>query len=131
MTKDKKYIENLFRNYKKNIARLRILELNDIDDSDNELGGVDYSSVRVQSSNIASLDNIIIAREREYKQLQKDISTTKILLESLTERDYKLIHGYYIEKLTMVRIAQLWDRDDTKTIWNNKERILGELLEVI
>ena len=42
-----------------------------------------------------------------------------------------LIYNYYIERKTLVRIAQMLDRDDTKTIWRNKERILEEMLEVI
>ena len=34
ITKDKKYIEYLFRNYKRNIARLKILNLNKVTEND-------------------------------------------------------------------------------------------------
>lgn len=130
-TKDKKYIENLLRGYKKNKARLQILEKNLVTDDDYTLAAIDYSKDKVQTSNLSSLDNIIERREKEKEQLVKDISLAEILLESLTERDYMLIHSYYIERKTLVRIAQMLDRDDTKTIWRNKERILDEMLEVI
>lgn len=130
-TKDKKYIENLLRGYKKNKARLQILEKNLVTDDDYTLAAIDYSKDKVQTSNLSSLDNIIERREKEKEQLVKDISLAEILLESLTERDYMLIHSYYIERKTLVRIAQMLDRDDTKTIWRNKDRILEEMLEVI
>lgn len=130
-TKDKKYIENLFKSYKKNKARLQILEKNLVTDDDYTLAAIDYSKDKVQTSNLSSLDNIIERREKEKEQLVKDISLAEILLESLTERDYMLIHSYYIERKTLVRIAQMLDRDDTKTIWRNKDRILEEMLEVI
>lgn len=130
-TKDKKYIENLLRGYKKNKARLQILEKNLVTDDDYTLAAIDYSKDKVQTSNLSSLDNIIERREKEKEQLVKDISLAEILLESLTERDYMLIHSYYIERKTLARIAQMLDRDDTKTIWRNKDRILEEMLEVI
>lgn len=130
-TKDKKYIENLLRRYKKNKARFQILEKGLVTDDDYILGAIDYSKDKVQTSNLSSLDNIVERREKEKEQLIKDISLTEILLESLTGRDYELIYSYYIERKTLVRIAQMLDRDDTKTIWRNKERILEEMLEVI
>lgn len=130
-TKDKKYIENLLRGYKKNKARLQILEKNLVTDDDYTLAAIDYSKDKVQTSNLSSLDNIIERREKEKEQLVKDISLAEILLESLTERDYMLIHSYYIERKTLVRIAQMLDRDDTKTIWRNKSRIINELEELL
>lgn len=134
-TKDKKHIENLLRGYKKNRARLKILENNLVSDDDNVLGAINYTSKlemgNIQTSNISSLDNIIERREKEKEQLIKDITLTEILLDSLTERDYMIIYNFYIERKTLVRIAQMLDRDDTKTVWNNKERILSEMLEVI
>ena len=134
-TKDKKYIENLLRRYKRNKARLSILEKGLVSDEDNILGAIDYTSKlktgNIQTSNINSLDNKIERREKEKEKLIEDITLTEILLESLTERDYMLIYNYYIERKTLVRIAQMLDRDDTKTIWRNKERILEEMLEVI
>ena len=134
-TKDKKYIENLLRRYKRNKARLSILEKGLVSDDDDILGAIDYTSKlkmgNIQTSNINTLDNKIERREKEKEKLIEDITLTEILLESLTERDYMLIYNYYIERKTLVRIAQMLDRDDTKTIWRNKERILEEMLEVI
>lgn len=131
MTKDKKYIENLFRNYKRNQARLKILELNMLDDEDNELSGIDYSSVSVQTSNIASLDNIIMARERELKQLKNNIATTEILLDSLKESDRVIIEAYYIEGKTQVQVAHIINVYEISTVWRNRERILNNLLDIV
>ena len=131
MNRDKFYIENLFRNYKRNKSRLQILDKNLISDDDLLLGAIDYSKEKIQTSNLSSLDNIIEKREKEKDQLIKDITLTEILLNSLTERDYIIINSFYIERKTLVRIAQLLNRDDTKTVWRNKERILNELIEVV
>ena len=131
MNRDKFYIENLFRNYKRNISRLEILENNLISDDDFLLGAIDYSKEKIQTSNLSSLDNIIEKREKEKDQLIKDITLTEILLDSLTERDYLIINSFYIERKTLVRIAQLLNRDDTKTVWRNKERILNTLTELL
>ena len=134
-TKDKKYIENLLRRYKRNKARLSILEKGLVSEDDDILGAIDYTSKlktgNIQTSNINSLDNKIESREKEKEKLIEDITLTEILLESLTERDYMLIYNYYIERKTLVRIAQMLDRDDTKTIWRNKSRIINELEELL
>ena len=131
MNRDKFYIENLFRNYKRNKSRLQILDKNLISDDDFLLGAIDCSKEKIQTSNLSSLDNIIEKREKEKDQLIKDITLTEILLNSLTERDYLIINSFYIERKTLVRIAQLLNRDDTKTVWRNKERILNSLTELL
>ena len=131
MNRDKFYIENLFRNYKRNKSRLQILDKNLISDDDFLLGAINYSKEKIQTSNLSSLDNIIEKREKEKEQLIKDITLTEILLNSLTERDYLIINSFYIERKTLVRIAQLLNRDDTKTVWRNKERILNTLTELL
>ena len=131
MNRDKFYIENLFRNYKRNKSRLQILDKNLISDDDFLIGAIDYSKEKIQTSNLSSLDNIIEKREKEKEQLIKDIALTEILLNSLTERDYIIINSFYIERKTLVRIAQLLNRDDTKTVWRNKERILNSLTELL
>ena len=131
MNRDKFYIENLFRNYKRNKSRLQILDKNLISDDDFLLGAIDYSKEKIQTSNLSSLDNIIEKREKEKDQLIKDITLTEILLDSLTERDYLIINSFYIERKTLVRIAQSLNRDDTKTVWRNKERILNSLTELL
>lgn len=131
MNRDKFYIEELFRNYKRNVSRLEILENNLISDDDFLLGAIDYSKEKIQTSNLSSLDNIVEKREKEKEKLKKEVALTKILLNSLTEKDYLIINSFYIERKTLVRIAQMLNRDDTKTVWRNKERILNELIEVV
>ena len=94
MNRDKFYIENLFRNYKRNKSRLQILDKNLISDDDFLLGAIDYSKEKIQTSNLSILDNIIEKREKEKEQLIKDITLTEILLDSLTERDYIIINSF-------------------------------------
>lgn len=134
-TKDKTYIENLLRSYKKNKARLQILEKGLVSDEDNVIGAINYTSKlkmgNIQTSNLSSLDDIIERRAKEKEKLTNDIVLTEILLDSLTERDYMIVYNYYVERKTLVKIAQLMNRDDTKTVWRNKDRILEEMLEVI
>ena len=132
MTRDKKrYIEALLYNYKKNKARLQILELGLISDDDFILGSIDYSKERVQSSNLSSLDNKIIAREREITRLKKDIKLVEILLSSLSEREHLVIKSFYIENISNVKIADMIDRVDLKTVWRIKDNALKNLTNLI
>ena len=132
MTRDKKrYIEALLYNYKKNKARLQILELGLISDDDFILGSIDYSKERVQSSNLSSLDNKIIAREREITRLKKDIKLVEILLDSLSEREHLVVKSFYIENISNVKIADMIDRTDLKTIWRIKDKALKNMTNLI
>jgi DNA-directed RNA polymerase specialized sigma subunit len=132
MTRDKKrYIEALLYNYKKNKARLQILELGLISDDDFILGSIDYSKERVQSSNLSSLDNKIIAREREITKLKKDIKLVGILLGSLSEREHLVVKSFYIENISNVKIADMIDRVDLKTVWRIKDNALRNMANLI
>ena len=122
MTKDKTaYVEALLYNYKKNKARVRILELGLISDEDFILGSVDYSSDRVQTSNLSSLDDKIIARQKEMGKLKKDIITTDEILGTLKEREKLVVKSFYIDRLPRYKIKYMIDRDDDKTIWRIKK----------
>ena len=135
VTKDKKYIEYLFRNYKRNVARLKILNLNKVTENDYVLGTVNYTNKlkmgNIQTSNLSSLDNIIIKREEEKKQLEEDIQITEILLDSLTEKDKLIINAYYIENKTQIQVANMMNVYELSTVWRNRERILNNLLNII
>lgn len=132
MTRDKKrYIEALLYNYKKNKARLQILELGLISDDDFILGSIDYSKERVQSSNLSSLDNKIIAREREITRLKKDIKLVEILLGSLSEREHLVVKSFYVENISNVKIADMIDRVDLKTVWRIKDNALRNMTNLI
>ena len=132
MTRDKKrYIEALLYNYKKNKARLQILELGLISDDDFILGSIDYSKERVQSSNLSSLDNKVIAREREITRLKKDIKLVEILLSSLSEREHLVVKSFYIENISNVKIADMIDRIDLKTVWRIKDNALKNMTNLI
>ena len=132
MTRDKKrYIEALFYNYKKNKARLQILELGLISDEDFILNGIDYSREKIQTSNLSNLDNQIIAREKEIERLKKDIKLTEILLNSLNERDKLVISKFYIENISNIKIAEMIDRVDLKTVWRIKDIAIRNMASLI
>ena len=77
MTKDKyKYIENLFRNYKKNKSRIKILRLGYITDDDFTISGVDYSKDKIQTSNMSDLSDTVIKREKELEKLIYEVNVT-------------------------------------------------------
>ena len=128
MTKDKiAQVEALLYNYKKNKARVRILELGLISDEDFILGSVDYSSDRVQTSNLSSLDDKIIARQKEMGKLKKDIITTDEMLGTLKEREKVVVKSFYIDRLPRYKIKYMIDRDDDKTIWRIKKRAVESM----
>ena len=132
MTKDKTaYVEALLYNYKKNKARVRILELGLISDEDFVLGSIDYSSDRVQTSNLSSLDNKIIARQREMGKLKKDIIRTDEMLGILKERDRLVVTSFYIDRLPIRKIKYMIDRDDDKTVWRIKREALENMADLV
>lgn len=135
MTKDKKYIENLFRNFKKNKARLKILELGLVTDDDYTLGAIDYSKDKIQTSNLSSLDNIAERREAEKEKLQKDIAITQILLDSMDSRKdsqyKKIIEYYYIENMTQREVMQIINTYDNRHFFNICNKALNSLLEIV
>ena len=132
MTKDKiAQVEALLYNYKKNKARVRILELGLISDEDFILGSMDYSSDRVQTSNLSSLDDKIIARQKEMGKLKKDIITTDEMLGTLKEREKLVVKSFYIDRLPRYKIKYMIDRDDDKTIWRIKKRAVESMASLI
>ena len=132
MTRDKKrYIEALFYNYKKNKARLEILQLGLISEDDFILNSIDYSKEKIQNSILSSLDNQIIAREKEIERLKRDIKLTEILLDSLNERDRLVISKFYIENISNIKIAEMIDRVDLKTVWRIKDIAIMNMANLI
>ena len=132
MTKDKyKYIENLFRNYKKNKSRIKILQLGYITDDDFTINGVDYSKDKIQTSNMSDLSDTVIKREKELEKLIYEVSVTEALLESLNTKDRYIIEAFYIENIRMNKIAVKLNYYEIKTVWNNKDRIMNYLLDLV
>jgi hypothetical protein len=132
MTKDKyKYIENLFRNYKKNKSRIKILNLGMVTDDDFTISGVDYSKDKIQTSNMSDLSDTVIKREKELEKLIYEVSVTEALLESLNTKDRYIIEAFYIENIRMNKIALKLNYYETKTIWINKDRIINSLIDLV
>ena len=132
MTKDKyKYIENLFRNYKKNKSRIKILNLGMVTDDDFTISGVDYSKDKIQTSNMSDLSDTVIKREKELEKIIYEVSITEALLESLNTKDRYIIEAFYIENIRMNKIAVKLNYYEIKTVWNNKDRIMNYLLDLV
>ena len=132
MTKDKyKYIENLFRNYKKNKSRIKILNLGMVTDDDFTVSGVDYSKDKIQTSSMGDLSDTVIKREKELEKLIYEVNVTEALLESLNTKDRYIIEAFYIENIRMNKIAVKLNYYEIKTVWNNKDRIMNYLLDLV
>ena len=132
MTKDKyKYIENLFRNYKKNKSRIKILNLGMVTDDDFTISGVDYSKDKIQTSSMSDLSDAVIKREKELEKLIYEVSVTEALLESLNTKDRYIIEAFYIENIRMNKIAVKLNYYEIKTVWNNKDRIMNYLIDLV
>ena len=132
MTKDKyKYIENLFRNYKKNKSRIKILQLGHITDDDFTISAVDYSKDKIQTSNMSDISDTVIKREKELEKLIYEVNVTEALLESLNTKDRYIIEAFYIENIRMNKIAVKLNYYEIKTVWNNKDRIMNYLLDLV
>ena len=135
MTKDKKYIEYLLRNYKKKKSRLRILNLGLINEDDNTLTGIDYSKDKIQTSNSISLDDAIIKREEEIKRLEYEINIVEALLDSLDSRkdnQYRqLVENYYIENKTYTEVMAIINIYNRYHYFELCKKVLNEFLELI
>ena len=132
MTKDKyKYIENLLRNYKKNKSRIKILELGLVTDDDYTIGAIDYSKDKIQTSNKSDLSDLVIRREKELEKLKKEVDLAEILLESLNNRDRYIVEAFYIENMRINKIAVKLNYYENKSVWNNKDRIINSLMEIV
>ena len=135
MTKDKKYIEYLLRNYKKKKSRLRILNLGLINEDDNILNGIDYSKDKIQTSNLTSLDDAIIKREEEIKKLEYEINIVEALLDSLDSRkdnQYRqLVENYYIKNKTYTEVMPIINIYNRYHYFELCKKILNEFLELI
>ena len=132
MTKDKyRYIENLFRNYKKNKSRIKILQLGYITEDDFTISAIDYSKDKIQTSNTSDLSDLVIKREKELDKLIYEVNVTEALLESLNNKDRYIIEAFYIENIRMNKIAVKLNYYETKTVWNNKDRIMNYLMDLV
>lgn len=132
MAKDKyKYIENLLRSYKKNKSRIKVLELGLITDDDYTIGAIDYSKDKIQTSNKSDLSDAVIRREKELERLKYETNLTEILLDSLNNRDRYIVEAFYIEKIRVNKIAVKLNYYEDKSVWNNKNRIINSLMEIV
>ena len=119
-----KKVEHLLRSYKENKAEVEMLTYR------LDLSAVDYSKDKIQTSNISTLDEVVIAREKKLMQLKKDIHTTEALIKSLGERDYKIINDFYILERSQTKIgADLEITEDA--VWKAKYVILKKLANLL
>ena len=62
----------------------------------------------------------------DYIYFSKDKS-----LESLNNKDRYIIEAFYIENIRMNKIAVKLNYYETKSVWNNKDRIMNSLVELV
>ena len=119
-----KKVEHLLRSYKENKAEVEMLTYR------LDLNAIDFSTDKTQTSNISSLDEVVIAREKKLTQLKQDIHTTEALIKSLGERDYKIINDFYILERSQTKIgADLEITEDA--VWKAKYVILKKLANLL
>ena len=119
-----KKVEHLLRSYKENKAEVEMLTYR------LDLNAIDYSKDKIQTSNISSLDEVVIAREKKLIQLKQDIHTTEALINSLGERDHKIINDFYILERSQTKIgADLEITEDA--VWKAKYVILKKLANLL
>ena len=119
-----KKVEHLLRSYKENKSEVEMLTYR------LDLNAIDYSKDKIQTSNISSLDEVVIAREKKLIQLKKDIHTTEALIKSLGERDYKIINDFYILERSQTKIgADLEITEDA--VWKAKYVILKKMANLL
>ena len=119
-----KRVESLLRNYKENKSEVEMLTYR------LDLNAIDYSKDKIQTSNISTLDEVVIAREKKLTQLKQDIHTTEALIKSLGERDYKIINDFYILERSQTKIgADLEITEDA--VWKAKYVILKKLANLL
>ena len=119
-----KKVEHLLRSYKENKAEIEMLTYR------LDLNAIDYSKDKIQTSNISSLDEVVIAREKKLVQLNQDIHTTEALIKSLGERDFKIINDFYILERSQTKIgADLEITEDA--VWKAKYVILKKMANLL
>ena len=83
MTNDKKEIENLLKSYRENKSEAELITVM----------GIDYSSVKIQTSNITTLDNIVLKLEK----LKKNVAIIDSLIKCLNAKEKFIIESFYKE----------------------------------
>ena len=102
-----------------------------VTDDDFTISGVDYSKDKIQTSNMSDLSDTVIKREKELEKLIYEVNVTEALLESLNAKDRYIIEAFYIENIRMNKIAVKLNYYEIKTVWNNKDRIINYLLDLV
>ena len=102
-----------------------------VTDDDFTISGVDYSKDKIQTSNMSDLSDTVIKREKELERLIYEVNVTEALLESLNTKDRYIIEAFYIENIRMNKIAVKLNYYEIKTVWNNKDRIMNYLLDLV
>ena len=95
-------LKDLFRRHEENVNRRNMIKYHILGDEDTDIGGVDYSAVRTQTSNISDLSSQIIRREQELINLEYEIGLVEMLLASIRgkkkERDLIIVTEYLIQE---------------------------------
>lgn len=128
-------IKALFRRHEENIIRRDMIKFHQMGDEDRDIGGMDYSAIRVQSSNMSDISDQIIRREEELKNLEYEIELVNRLMSCIRgrqkERDLIIVQEYLIEcKLQAVVMDKLflYNKQSFSDIVN---RIVDKMVKVL
>ena len=80
---------------------------------------------------MSDFSDTVIKREKELEKLIYEVNVTEALLESLNTKDRYIIEAFYIENIRMNKIAVKLNYYEIKTVWNNKDRIMNYLLDLV
>lgn len=128
-------IKALLRRHEENIIRRDMINFHELGDEDRDIGGMDYSSVRVQSSNKSDISDQIIRREKELEALEYEIQLVGMLIRSIRgkkkERDLIVVNEYLIEGKninTVMDKVYLYDKGHFSKVINS---IIDKMIKVL
>ena len=128
-------IKALFRRHEENIIRRDMIKFHQLGDEDRDIGGMNYSAIRVQSSNSSDISDQVIRREEELKNLEYEIELVNRLMSCIRgrqkERDLIIVQEYLIEcKLQAVVMDKLflYNKQSFSDIVN---RIVDKMVKVL
>ena len=128
-------IKALLRRHEENIIRRDMIKFHELGDEDRDIGGMDYSSIRVQSSNKSDISDQVIRRERELEALEYEIQLVEMLIRSVRgkkkDRDLIIVHEYLIGCKSINLVADKIFVYDTSYFGKLVNNIVDKMVEVL
>lgn len=136
MTKDKKeLLINCLKKYKRNVARLGLLQNSLLFDEEVDIlsSAIDYSRDQVQTSNINGIDKFLedkeSKREDEIAQLKKDIDRVEYVLEALKDKDRKVVERTYVLKEPGLKVASDLGYTELRSMYTYRSQVISNIVK--